>query len=413
MGLRETAHLQAAAPRGERREISIEDGVLEMSSGLLPDEPDEEFWRGLAAEWGYELDDWVLEDADSLRVGGHESAAVIDNEWVTQKLRNFKVRLRRRVDGHTDLSTLLEYIRGRKPRGVWEPKTEAAFVVFLSDWQIGKGDGDGTFGDGTDPLALGSVGRIMDAFEEKLRRIRFYRPAVVALPSLGDLVENCFGFYSDQPNRIDLTVREQMDVAAALLLWMIEQVVALGVPDVRVSAVPSNHGERRQGKQQSATDVFRDNLDLQLLDRVTQAIRMNDRYQHVGTYAPTGRHPSTTILPLDGLHLATHHGHFRGPSRRAVKGGGPRMTTILNWWVQSHFSEQGAAHCDMLAVGHGHHLLLDHSTMRPALQVPAMDGGSEWFSENTGVASPAGMVSMLFGGTVARPGFPYSDLDID
>lgn len=397
----------AAQPTGARFE---QDGSqLVVTTGARTVEPTRDEWDELLDEWGYDIGDWVVDHSASIRVSGYEQLwKDSDGQGHVQKLRAWQLHLRRRepADGDPfDVEALRKQIKGRKPRKAAPVNTGAAFVVALSDWQIGKGEQGGT---------AATVDRIQTSFAAKVDRIRKAKPSTVYLAGLGDLAENCVGFYPDQPNRIDLNRREQMQVATSLVLDCIDQVVH--VPRVVVSSVPSNHGENRQAKGVTATDALRDNLDLELLDRVAQVIAANpDRYGHVELVQPSDRFPEVCTVELDGAWLATHHGHFRGSGRKAVAAGTRRMDTALNWLANNFLNGRGAAGADMLLFGHGHHLILAEESQVPALQVPAMDGGSEWFSASSGVSSPPGMVSFMFGETVraVTGGRVYTDLDID
>jgi flavoprotein len=62
----------------------------------------------------------------------------------------------------------------------------------------------------------------------------------------------------------------------------------------------------------------------------------------------------------------------------------------------------------ILVTGHYHHLLISEATSRTVIQVPSMDGGSAWFTNGTGQASPPGMVSYLVGADCGPRG--WSDL---
>jgi hypothetical protein len=55
------------------------------------------------------------------------------------------------------------------------------------------------------------------------------------------------------------------------------------------------------------------------------------------------------------------------------------------------------AQVQIMNTAHFHHLLVSERTGRTLLQVPAMDGGSGWWTDKTGQNSPAGMLSYLTG----------------
>lgn len=409
----------AAPPKGAR--IEDEGNTLALETGPREAEPTDEQWRSLLAEWGYDWDDYEVDPTKPMKVGGHEGFYKTKDpngaagEFIDRKvkLRNFKVFLRRRIGDRVDVDELCKLaLRRKPPKRKLAPVTDAVFVVLLSDYQLGKSEGTYTTLDGDVVTGTeATVHRIQDAFSLKLARIRQTKPRTVALVGLGDQVEACFGHYSNQGFRTDLHERDQNRVATRLDMWMIDQLVDLGVEQIVVSKVPSNHGEKRVGKQATQTDPLRDNRDLELGDRIAEICHHNpDRYGHVRVVMPSDLHPEVCAIELDGLRLATHHGHWH--RRGKAMGGTHRMATALEWWKENYFNTRGAADADMLVFGHGHHLLVDESTMRPAIQAPAMDGGSEWFSCNTGTESPHGMVSFLFGASLGTQR-PYADLQLD
>ena len=68
------------------------------------------------------------------------------------------------------------------------------------------------------------------------------------------------------------------------------------------------------------------------------------------------------------------------------------------------------AQAQILNTAHYHHFLCSEATGRTLLQMPAMDGGSGWWTDKTGQNSPPGMVSYLAGVGCGARG--WSDLAI-
>ena len=52
---------------------------------------------------------------------------------------------------------------------------------------------------------------------------------------------------------------------------------------------------------------------------------------------------------------------------------------------------------DVLLTGHFHHFKANQIGPRLWIQVPAMDGGSAWFRDKSGLESPTGIVSLVVG----------------
>jgi hypothetical protein len=58
---------------------------------------------------------------------------------------------------------------------------------------------------------------------------------------------------------------------------------------------------------------------------------------------------------------------------------------------------QPVADAAILITGHFHHLIVSETTGRTFMQVPAMDGGSEWWTDQTGQNSAAGTLCLGIG----------------
>jgi hypothetical protein len=51
----------------------------------------------------------------------------------------------------------------------------------------------------------------------------------------------------------------------------------------------------------------------------------------------------------------------------------------------------------LLLAGHYHHLRIEQSGRKTFVQCPALDGGSQWFSNSSGAEAPAGMLTLTVG----------------
>ena len=69
---------------------------------------------------------------------------------------------------------------------------------------------------------------------------------------LGDLIENCFGFFDHQPFNIELTRTEQEHLARKRLMEVIDGLLKLA-PKIILGAVVGNHGGNSKGKTSSGT----------------------------------------------------------------------------------------------------------------------------------------------------------------
>jgi len=162
-----------------------------------------------------------------------------------QTMVYFKARVRARTARGVD-PELMAWILKWKPRKKETIVSETTVVVPWSDWQVGKGDGDGT--DGT-------ISRIVDTFSQTVDYIREQKPSQILVAPLGDLLENCAGHYAQQTFRADRTLRDQENTVRRLATAGIKAFA--DIAPCLVLPVGGNHGEVRSGGQ-SFTD-FSDN----------------------------------------------------------------------------------------------------------------------------------------------------------
>ena len=266
------------------------------------------------------------------------------------------------------------------------------YVLNLSDFQIGKGEGGGT---------LATVERITNALHASVTRVkelrRFGRPITsVYLMGLGDLAEQCIGHYPSQQFTVDRTRREQLQIVRELITLAIDLHVDL-VPRVVVGAVPGNHGENRANGK-SITTVT-DNDDLAVFEQVSEALAQNPgRYGHVEFRIADDL---VLVLDVEGIPVAWTHMH---------QGSGSGERKIADWWKGQVMGNRPVASAQILNTAHYHHFLCSEATGRTIVQMPAMDGGSGWLTDKTGQNSPAGMVTYLAGAGCGVRG--WSDMQV-
>jgi hypothetical protein len=63
---------------------------------------------------------------------------------------------------------------------------------------------------------------------------------------------------------------------------------------------------------------------------------------------------------------------------------------------QAH-GQQDIGEATLLLTGHYHHLRIEQSGRKTWVQAPALDGGSQWFSNSSGAEAPAGMLTLTVG----------------
>jgi len=346
-------------------------------TATLGDEPTSGIWAELIADWGLDPNYVGIVDG-SVQVRGWDAA--IGNGEV-RRMRYYKATLTALSHAHdrADVDALCAEIKRRKPvKPPTTTDTNRALIVALSDFQVGKGEGDGS---------EGTVQRILDSLDALVAHIKTLRKAgrpvdTVYLCGLGDLVEQCAGHYAMQAFQVDLDRRQQMRVVRRLLTKYVDALLPL-VDRIVCVAVPGNHGENRNSAGKAFT-TFEDNDDLAVFDGIAEAFAANpDRYERVSVM--TARTLSTTF-DAAGVVIGLAHMH-------QGRKGGSIQQRVMNWWA-GHALGRGEVHdADILVTGHYHHLVIDESCGRTWFQCPAQDPGSAWFTEATGQHSPTGLLA--------------------
>lgn len=270
-----------------------------------------------------------------------------------------------------------------------------AFVVTLSDWQLGKRDGDGT---------RGIVDRAMDgldAVENRVVDLRMhygdFLDGTLYLVGMGDLIEGCDNHYPMQTFQAELDRRQQVKVARRLVLAYVKRLAPM-FGRVVLACVPGNHGENR--KNGKAFTTFGDNDDVALFEQVAEILQENEAYSHV-TYAIPGD-DLTITLDVAGTVITFAHGH----QADRASGANPQAK-IESWWQKQSFHRQPASGARVLVTAHYHHFAAKRDGGRTWLQCPSLESESTWFKEQAGTNATPGILTFVTG-----KGRDFSDLEI-
>ena len=338
-----------------------------ITTDALPAEnaPD---WSTILRVWGLNPELFEVVEPVLFNVWG-DPLGRLNRQW-----KGKVIQKRIAVDG--DVATLIKQIQSYKPKRAPKVEDGTALVVAISDLQMGKGEGGGSAG--IVARFLAGIDEVEDRWRELVRTGRPLTKLVVV--GLGDLVESCSGHYAMQSFQADLDRREQVTVVRRLVVKALTR-WANFAPSIVVAAVPGNHGENRQNGK--AYTTFGDNDDVALFEQVGEIIRANPAYDHVSFVFP--KNELTLTLDVCGTIIGLAHGH-------QVKG------TAETWWAKQALGLQPIGDAQILMTGHYHHLMVKQSGARTHMQAPALDGGSQWFTEQAGVIAPAGLLTFVAGG---------------
>lgn len=381
-------------PKGTEPEIKWdgEKGFVDSQFKIEPkDATDKALWATIIEDWG--LDPLTTEIVDgSVHIRAWDTN-IGDGEISRSKY--YRAQIRKRTEApqsSVNFDKLFSEIIKRKPLPKVKKRETGnrAFIVLFSDWQLGKNEGGGV---------EGTIKRIHLAQDLTIERINELKlvgraPSTIYVCGMGDMVENCSGHYAIQTFTVELTRREQKDLAVALIDRFIELAVD-NFPEIEIvmTAVPGNHGENRNSSGKAFTDWL-DNDDLDVFTSTYRGYLKNPkRYKNVSMPQFDGliQEDLTITLEVAGVPVTFAHGH------QFSKGAGGSVGKIENWLKGQALGRTPASQCAIVFSGHYHHYVGSEATGRTVFQCPAMDGGSKWFTNQTGANSPAGMLTIGVG----------------
>ena len=369
-------------------------------------EPGQDFWDLLIKDWGLNPD-LVEIVPGSVHIRAWDSN--VGNGEI-QRLRYYRATIRQRQLSRDDQDEIDQLIKDvRKLRKAKAKKyvssadsIQATFVIALSDWQTGKTDGGST---------ADLIDRVINCQDRAIEQLQFLirsgrRPELILLCGLGDLIEQCTGFYANQLHTVDADRRTQMRVVRSLIMRFVDRLVdEFAEIPLLLLAVPGNHGENRQNGKFVTT--VKDNDDLAIFEQLSEILAANPtRYGNVECENPDKYLNSddlTVTVVLSGVITTLAHGHQFGKS-------GSGLAKAESWLASQALGILPVADCEIFLSAHVHHFCVSENTGRTVIIVPALDNGSKWYTAKTGRHSAPGMLTMLIG--KFDSGRPYQAIEI-
>ena len=253
------------------------------------------------------------------------------------------------------------------------------YLVALGDMQFGKDDGDGL---------AGTIARTMRTLDRAFSLYSWYGTRYdlneVVIAFLGDHIEGFTSQGGANAWRTSTPLTEQIRVTRRIMLYAMQLFSALGVP-VRMVAVPGNHGEPVRFEGNGITR-YDDSHDTECLIAVADAAELApEAFGHVSFYVPETDELSVA-LNLNSTNVVFNHGHKirSGKHHDWVKGQAYNRSSLYR-------------DCDVVLVGHYHHEYIEADSDRMIVQVPALEGGSQWWKHLTGTEASQGILVGLVG----------------
>lgn len=372
--------VRGSAPNGWEPGVRYEPGgSMTVTTPPVAPVDDEDGWHALITDLGAKVPaGWRVRLVEA-RFDPYAWTRDRDGEDATTKPAwRYKFAVEPLKAAALDADELIEQIRKWKPpKQVDKPAGGVSFIVAYADTQLGKPDGDGTTG--TVERIQGKTHEAVQRFRELKKQGRPVESVTIAL--LGDHIEG----FNSQGGRLawrnELTLTEMVRVWRRLLLDIV-RVFAQVAPQVTVVVIPGNHDEAvRTGDAMSTR--YDDSWAIDAASAVADALALSEGYDHVAFVFPK-RDELTVTLDVSGTVVGFAHGHqTRGKTH--------------DWWGKQAHGMQAIGAATLLLTGHYHHLKVDQAGAKTWVQAPALDGGSQWFLNSTGLDAPAGLVTMLVG----------------
>ena len=347
----------------------------EITTGPMPAMESSEFDEAVRAA-GYPLPETHTLILDRMEMTDNEAAWTREaqgEDAVTRQthLWRYKFKVVPKSARHDeDIATLMQEAKNAiadfVARGA-DGSTTA--VVNLSDFQWGKNDEKG----GTAETLAASEAALAEVVADLVAN-----PVdELILVDEGDILEGT----ESAPNALgtnDLSTTEQVRLSRRVFWRWIEALSPLA-PIVKVVGVPSNHCRVRRGK--AALGDLLDDWGIEVISQLRDIAAVNpEAFGHVEFIVPEPHTEWVVLQLVGGQWIGFHHGHHANPAN-------------LAGWVKKT-GRRGLALCDIVVVGHHHHLVVEAFGDEQWLMIcPTMDPGSGYYTASSGERSERGVLT--------------------
>jgi len=341
------------------------------NSGWVVTEP----MAGPPVNWTKILEVWNLPTDGSVEIIEPIQMRAWDSQTKdgVQRMFYYKANVRSKLN-KANVNELLKIVEKWKPikKLIDAVEEDMAYVVNYADLQIGKMDGDGT---------SGTIERVLEKTDQAVERLKTLRKQGnkinhIYLPQLGDCIEGFNSGGGARAWRNDLDLTAQIRVYRRLLLQIVKTFAPLA-EKIIVPCVPGNHDEAVRIGNTMATNNT-DSFNLDAASAVAEAVQLWGA-DHVSFVFPKFDTLSVT-LEMGGATVGLIHGHqTRGKA--------------VTWWANQAHGMFPIGDASLLLSGHYHHLNILQSGQKTWIQMPSLDGGSQWFADKAGLDAPAGLVT--------------------
>ena len=318
-------------------------------------------YDSLLTEWGFNPQEFYIAE-DSIKFSTWDTQL---KGGVVEQMYAFKATIRRKKPKHDKFyKEIKDQVAKKRPLKVSKQKGDYAYFFMCADWQFGKAEYNTEWG------VDETVDYIKQGIEKAKKNIKDLKKLgtiidEIYIIGLGDLIENCYGFFEHQAFNVELTRSEQEQISRMMILEVLDGLLTLA-PKIIIGGVPGNHAEYRSGKNSIVTSRL-DNSDTTIFQIVGEIIEGRERYKHVKTIVPDDFY---LLLEVKNKRICFYHGHMSG-------GGSGAEGKLMNWWKNQTMARLPAGTADYLVTGHYHHFRAVTERGRTWIQSPSLDTSTE------------------------------------
>lgn len=310
-----------------------------------------------------------------------QSKALEDGSRDIVNLYSYSARFRRKASSYVDVAKIVEGVRKWKaptatPAIAGKPHS---LVVGLADWQLGKGEGDGTTGT-LKRLEASLAGIVNHVHSLRAQGLNLDH---LVLANLGDHTENVAGSYASQTHTVDLNMRDQLTLALEVNMQWIKTLVPM-FSKATYSACMCNHGQLSRGQGRDNVTDDADNATGLIGDTLRTVCNLHDDLKDIEWVVP--RDEMLTLFTASGVRVASAHGH--------------KISGKEEDWLakqSQYLTREKDFVPDVWLTAHKHHADMKDFGPYTRIQATTSDPGSKYFLDRAGMYSRPGTTTFVVG----------------
>lgn len=355
-------------------------------------------WDEILKLWGLDPNQFEVVEPVTMKAWDTPAKDEASQEIITKRLFSYKARIQRKTQAadtevKVDVAGWRERLQSISSFVDFKQNDsldKTSYAVMVADPQLGK------------PGTEESIANWKRGVERHLYQInRLWSPSgieEIVVAFMGDEHEGAVGNYASQPYEVELNYTEQIQLDYDLRVWTIKAMLETGLP-VRVSSVPSNHGEHtRFGSAKAMTSIY-DNSSTMVTGLVKKLFDETRHADRINWHIANDR--ADVNLTLSGVKCNFAHGHIAKGSGR----GEQKMKSAIERQILGRTDELGDT--KLWFTGHYHHFYSIEDRGRTMFGCPALEAekSSDWFYSQYGVWSKPGMLGLLVGESLGDRGW--------